>query len=82
MIAIFIEIQISTSNHLPAAAGGGILSRVATIWVAGGDAGYRHSGTLVLFRPITEYTEVDDQAHPRFADAVESRGTPTEIREW
>ncbi|MEV5649216.1 hypothetical protein AB0L57_13265 [Nocardia sp. NPDC052254] len=43
---------------------------------------YQHAQTFALFRPITEYTRVEIRAHPRFADAVESRGTTTEIREW
>ena len=82
LIAIFIEIQISTSDYLPVP----LVVAFFPGWLPFGLLVailiYRHSGTLVLFRPITEYTEVEIRAHPRFADAVESRGTTTEIREW
>lgn len=82
LIAIFIEIQISTSDHLPVP----LVVAFFPGWLPFGLLVamliYRHSGTLVLFRPIIEYTEVEIRAHPRFADAVESRGTATEIREW
>ena len=82
IIAILIAIQISTIRPT-AAAGVGPLSRVVRpcgLMVA--VLVYPHSGVLVLFRPITEHTAVTINAHPKFADAGESRGTPMEIREW
>ncbi len=82
IIAILIAIQISTSKYLPPPLGLALFPGWIPCGLMVAVLAYRHSGVLVLFRPITEHTAVTINAHPKFADAGESRGTPTEIREW
>ncbi|WP_148306713.1 hypothetical protein [Nocardia nova] len=82
IMIILAGIQMSAFDHLPAPLIAGLFPGWFPFGLLLAILIYRHSGNLVPFRPITEYTEVTIKAHPRFADVVESRGTTTEIHEW
>lgn len=75
ILVILAATQITTSDHLPVALvlaifpGWGLFGLIAAYLL------YRRSTTFVLFRPIAELESAHIRAHPRFAEAFESRGS-------
>ncbi|PSR67357.1 hypothetical protein C8258_15110 [Nocardia sp. MDA0666] len=75
ILVMLAATQTTTSDHLPVALvlavfpGWGLFGLIAAYLL------YRRSTTFVLFRPIVDLDSARIRAHPRFAEAFESRGS-------